>query len=646
MVDSSAPSDVSIESIIADSSAQLTITASEIVDSGAGVHATPYWFAQTSGNAGGSSSTEWQASAVFIDDGLSPNTSYAYKVKVKDALENESAYSASVSKYTLANTPASLVAAADSQTQITISWEANGNPNGTEYYAEIESASANSGWIADTSYSFAELTCGTTYNFRVKTKNGDNAQTAWAPVLGATQACPQSGVGGQFRQVIDAASQYIPEIKLPELLPHIPQMAVDLGQAAKNIIQPIQDAAQNFIESLFPTKETPAAEETVPVPEQTPLAFQGVWSLMPQGAGNFALSPLPKELAALKNNFPQINNLFNQTGISRAVDLPKMAGVELSLPGISEIAGGQKDGGVGLPVSGLSAFDKQKIPEEQIFVRGLGNLDLNVRVKLDERGQFQQTLRTVTRHPVSLTVKVEKPAQKVYGYLIANGTAAARQQNIFVRAGLLLASLVGVQDISPKELLLEKFDYADEDGDNIYEAQIYAPAVKGNYQIRTIIEYEDEQEERQMNMNLVVDPEGYVYKMLFGEQVRVKNAKVSLYQLNPQTDEYQLWPARDFAQQNPQTTDITGQYAFLAPPGTYYLQADAPGYRQYKGEIFVLAANQPAHENIELTPLKTAWYDFDWKFWVLAIILGTILFALLIIIYRNNNNNNNKNQAI
>jgi len=265
-------------------------------------------------------------------------------------------------------------------------------------------------------------------------------------------------------------------------------------------------------------------------------------------------------------------------------------------------------------------------------------LDLPAIMKLDSQGMPEQTIRTIARHPVCLTIKVQEPAQRVYGYLIAQGTTIVQGQSIFAGVRALLASLVDAQE-KPKELLLQKFDYADDNRDGIYEAEIYAPAVKGNYQIKTIIEYENNQEEREMNMTLVVDPEGYVYEMMMGRQARVENATVSLYQQNPRTNKYELWPAQDFSQQNPQTTGITGQYSFLAPQGTYHLQVDAPGYRQFKGEAFEIVQNQGVHANIELKPLKAAWWNFDWKFWVLAVLMVSILVVLIILLLRNNNNN-------
>jgi len=374
MVDGSAPAIITIDSITAESATRLTVIAMTAVDTGTGLHATPYWFREISSNSGGSSSADWQASTIFIDDGLLPNTQYTYKAKTKDALDNESPYSTGSSKYTLANAPVNANAAADSTTQITLTWEANSNPSGTEYYAEIENSSSNSGWTADTDYSFSGLTCGTAYNFQVKAKNGDDVATAWANASASTQACPQNrAVGGQFNQrIIQTIQQQMPaNLDLPNI-PQIPQMVSRLGQAAQNIAQPIQDAAKTIIETLFPEKEPAPGPEFAQIapPPQTPLALQNIWNLIPSGAANFALVPLPQELIELKNNFTRIDNLFSQTGIAKASDLPKLAGVSLNLPGLSEVVGGQ---GAHLQsiarVSDLSEIAKEKIPIRQIFAQ-------------------------------------------------------------------------------------------------------------------------------------------------------------------------------------------------------------------------------------------------------------------------------------
>ena len=193
-VDATAPVSVSVVSITADSSSQLTVVATS-TDAGSGLHSTPYWFAETSVNSGASSSTDWQASISFIDTGLSVNTQYTYQVRAKDSLDNTSTYSSTSSKYTLANVPAVLSVSADSISQLTASWTANSNPSGTSYYIENTTASANSGWQTTLSWSSASLSCNTSYSFRVKARNGDSVETSWSDIASqTTNACRGGGM--------------------------------------------------------------------------------------------------------------------------------------------------------------------------------------------------------------------------------------------------------------------------------------------------------------------------------------------------------------------------------------------------------------------------------------------------------------------
>ena len=192
--DKTVPSNISVSSITADSSSQLTIISSAAADSNSGLHSTPYWFNETTDGSGATDSTVWQNSTSFIDDGLSPNTQYTYQVKAKDAVENESSYSSVSSKYTLANIPSSLSLAADSSSQITASWNANSNPANTEYYIENTTAGTNSGWITSTSWTSSNLTCGTSYSFKVKARNGDNVETDYTD----SASVETDGCGGGF----------------------------------------------------------------------------------------------------------------------------------------------------------------------------------------------------------------------------------------------------------------------------------------------------------------------------------------------------------------------------------------------------------------------------------------------------------------
>jgi hypothetical protein len=87
-------------------------------------------------------------------------------------------------------------------------------------------------------------------------------------------------------------------------------------------------------------------------------------------------------------------------------------------------------------------------------------------------------------------------------------------------------------------------------------------------------------------MTAIVNPEGYVFSQLADGRLRIKGASVSLYQLNPKTEQYEIWPAEQFLQKNPIVTDETGKYSFLVANGTYKLKAESLGYESYESEPF------------------------------------------------------------
>ena len=200
-------------------------------------------------------------------------------------------------------------------------------------------------------------------------------------------------------------------------------------------------------------------------------------------------------------------------------------------------------------------------------------------------------------------------------------------QNLF--NSFIFASPVFAQDYNnieniEEKFITQKFAYADEDNDGIWTAEIYAPIVEGEYEVITLIEYEDpELGTRMVKLTTVVDPEGYVYENIKDRELRIADAVVSIYKLDSESDEYKLWQADNYQQKNPQTTDKTGRYSFLVPEGDYYITAKSNGYAFYQSKPFIIQEGAGVHQNIELKA-KGDWLKmFDWK--VLAIFLLFIL---------------------
>jgi C1A family cysteine protease len=153
----------------------------------------------TRGNSGllienmtkGTSSGWKQDNTFWASSSLSPNTNYSFRTKAKNGDSVETAYSPTFAKYTLANSPGSASFSNATQNCIHAKWTANSNPGWTEYFCENTTGMTNSGWITNTYWDSCGLNCGTSYSFRVKTRNGDGVETGWTS-LGArsTSACP------------------------------------------------------------------------------------------------------------------------------------------------------------------------------------------------------------------------------------------------------------------------------------------------------------------------------------------------------------------------------------------------------------------------------------------------------------------------
>ena len=141
-----------------------------------------------------------------------------------------------------------------------------------------------------------------------------------------------------------------------------------------------------------------------------------------------------------------------------------------------------------------------------------------------------------------------------------------------------------------------------------------------------MIDYVDpELGSKQIRLITVVDPEGYIFEKIGDKELRIPGAKATIYHFNPETKLYELWPAKEFQQDNPQITDIRGSYSFLVPGGTYYITAEAKGYKNYIGEPFDVTEGDGVHTNIELKSQYGLLKLVDWKTALIIIITMLLL---------------------
>ena len=394
------------------------------------------------------------------------------------------------------------------------------------------------------------------------------------------------------------------------------------------------------------------------------LVMKSEWDLLSQKAiETFVLEPLPKEIRVLAEKFPQLEKTFKQVGITKITDIKKLQTAKLSLPGLTETLGlpttkvepGKFALPQGIPVAKLSPEIKKQLPTEIVFSKTGGELiDFNISLSVSEKGKPQQKITTISGKPLQLVVKPDSPVKSIKGYVvfkrrIKNIESRSKKQESRIKIQDLTASLAFAgpnfaqpaketknilnskfvirdsnQEVEERLVLLE-FEYTDPDGDGIYTAEIQAPIVEGEYEIITVMDYEDPNlGKKEIRLITVVDPEGYIYTQLSEGKLRVVGAIVSLYWLNPEIKEYQLWPAKEYQQENPQITDDTGKYSFLVPEGLYYIRVEAPNYLSYQSDPFSVKESGGIHMNIELR--KRLWWlrVFDWKI-IILIMFGILL---------------------
>ncbi|HLC39158.1 MAG TPA: hypothetical protein VJJ80_03520 [Patescibacteria group bacterium] len=163
---------------------------------------------------------------------------------------------------------------------------------------------------------------------------------------------------------------------------------------------------------------------------------------------------------------------------------------------------------------------------------------------------------------------------------------------------------------------------------HLYRTIFTMPTQKGIYDITVIIIYKDGTTQ-DVKIKTVVDPFGYVYqeKSFFGfgekQEVRINGAQITLYY--SKGNKWHEWNAEEFNQQNPITTDKTGEYYFFVPNGKYYMKVTKSGYLSYQTTPFEVK-DQVLNKNIKLVPIFRAWFLL---ILALIVLLGIILIIVI-----------------
>lgn len=362
----------------------------------------------------------------------------------------------------------------------------------------------------------------------------------------------------------------------------------------------------------------------VPNPPSTPPVFKGSWKLITSPAlSSFVFAPLPQNLQNLAVKFSSFNLALKNLDVKGLSDVGKLIGQNLPLASLSKT--------LDLPapssLDSLTSKEKEKIPTEIVFVQNESqNIDFNINVSLEDPANPKQIVSTIAGKELTLITKPEDRVKSVTGKLIYQSSAPEISKGKTFKLSGLHAKSAFAEEQSVK-LVTETFDYSDDDKDGIYTSQISSPGQAGEYEIVTSFDYSDNSAgKKDISMVAVVDPEGYIFEKINGQEARILGATATLLWKNPETKNFENWPAEKFSQTNPQITGKTGEYSFLVPDGEYKLEVKALGYKDYQSDVMVISQNRGISLNVEMltkNPLKRIPQNY---------FFGTIIFLLLIAI--------------
>lgn len=187
----------------------------------------------------------------------------------------------------------------------------------------------------------------------------------------------------------------------------------------------------------------------------------------------------------------------------------------------------------------------------------------------------------------------------------------------------------------PIKFVTTKFEgktYQLEKKNGTYYTKIFSPGQKGTYKMVATIVYEDGTTE-EVEIEVLVDPYGYVYtKDNKGQEVRIKDAKVTLYVW--EDNQWKIWEASQYDQNNPQMTNQQGEYAFMVPAGRYKIEAELEGYKKYASEELTINEGKPINLNIEMYAIG----KYAWIWYFLGVIV--VIIAGWFIVSKNKSNKN------
>ncbi len=340
-----------------------------------------------------------------------------------------------------------------------------------------------------------------------------------------------------------------------------------------------------------------------------------------------------------------INNIFQKTkqGISFAAGKIKETGKTIA-SAFEKLTGQQKETTqelkeiIATPKSApIPTPEPKDLPKETVVVKSAyGDIGLTPETQNQEikktRNQENKIVSGLSGQEVSLFIKPQGDVLGIAGQILYDNATAkveSEKETDILSYQYLIDILKPTAAFAQEETQtrdninqtggwkIKEFYYNDEDNNGIYKAQIKLPGSESNYTIRTLIAYENGNI-KSIDTPLIVNSHGYVYQDAKIGMIRVSEAKITLFKLNEQTKQYEIFESSSYNKENPQTTNQDGTYSFLAAKGTYRIKVQAKDYKDYISKEFSIKDGEPINFNIELKR------KFDW--------IRALEFALIILV--------------
>jgi hypothetical protein len=126
----------------------------------------------------------------------------------------------------------------------------------------------------------------------------------------------------------------------------------------------------------------------------------------------FVQNYFPEEIKILAEKIPRLKEIFNKIGLTTLANLEKLKAANIFVPSLIEITGFK------VPLISIPSFIKEKIPEDVVFLKSKGNLDLMPRITLDEKGNIVQKINLIAKQEVVLMIQPSTEVKSIKGYLV------------------------------------------------------------------------------------------------------------------------------------------------------------------------------------------------------------------------------------